>query len=509
MFKHKKNNIQTYLSFLLAFLILFAYVLLFINYRNTREELAKSYINQLKTQYKVVINTYAKLADYIYHSQINKPEVKKLFAKGVYSKNPNEKDYYRKLLYKKLIETYNYMKKYNVIQLQFHEYNNRSYLRFNRTELFGDDLTAVRYSVAYVNKEKKYISGFEEGRMFNGYRFVYPLFIDNKHVGSVGISVSIKAIVEELSKEFNQKSQFIILKSQVLTKVFKDELSKNYSKWFIDDDYLLDKNVSSEEILLNKITEKDILKIKNALAKYKESGKPFYVEINFNSKPVVITFISINNFEGENIAYLFSLFDGEHLIEHDKSFYYLSVLMLLLFVLLILFTLYYKFSQEKIEKLATFDALSKVYVRRVIMNIIGHEYGKYKRYQTPFSVIMIDIDHFKKVNDTYGHQIGDLVLVGITEIIKTNIRKSDSVGRYGGEEFIVLLPETNLNDAAIVAEKLRHKVSEFDFHKVGKVTISLGVAEVSQDMHSIDDLIKEADKKLYIAKNEGRNKVVY
>ena len=163
------------------------------------------------------------------------------------------------------------------------------------------------------------------------------------------------------------------------------------------------------------------------------------------------------------MAYIFALFDGRDIRNLDIIFYYVFFLMLALFGLLILFTVYYRFSQKKIEMLATHDSLTNVYVRGVIMQIIKTEYKKHKRYQRLFSLIMIDIDHFKNVNDTYGHLVGDLVLSGIAEIMKRNIRQTDCIGRYGGVEFIVFLPETNEKNAAIVAENLRRKVSEHVF----------------------------------------------
>ena len=508
MFKSKKINIQIYLSVLLASLILFANVLVFIYYRNTKSKIEESYISELKTQFEIVMGVYSYLSDIIYHFHIEKPEIKKLFAQGVQSESYAEKDHYRKLLYHKLSEMYNMLCKYNFRQLHFHETNNRSYLRFHRPEKFGDDLTGIRYSVEYVNREKKSAFGFEEGRIFNGYRFVYPVLLGDQHIGSVEISISMKTIVDQLSERFNQKSQFIILKSQVEKKVFEDEMS-NYTAWFVDDDYLLDSAVSSECILQKGITVKDTYKIKDALIENRKNSKPFCTEIKVDSEPFMMTFWPINNFKDKNVGYIFTLSDGKDIRNLDITFYYISFLMFALFVLIIFFTLYYRSSQKKIQKLATFDSLTNVYIRRAIMAIIESEYERSKRYQTSFSVVMIDIDHFKNVNDTYGHSVGDSVLVRIAEIIRTSIRKTDALGRYGGEEFIVSLPGTEESHASIVAEKLRKKVSEYDFPKVGRVTMSLGVAGMSQQLQSTGDLIKEADKKLYIAKHEGRNRVVH
>jgi diguanylate cyclase (GGDEF)-like protein len=505
--KQLKFDIRLYLLCAFALIVLSVNILIVNNYRNTRSKIKGNYTRELKRNYEIVMNDYSKLADFIYYARIDNPEIKVLFAQGVKSKDLAEKNRYRKLLYHKLSELYQKLILYDFRQLHFHEKNNISYLRFHRPEKYGDDLTGVRYSVEYSNREQKSICGFEEGRIFNGYRFVYPIFFDDLHIGSVEISVSMKIIVAQLSECFKQKSQFIILKSQVAKKVFKSEIS-NYVTWFADDAYMLDREIALEGILQNKITEKDTLKIKNALAANRENGSPFCVEVKVDSMPFILSFLPIKNFRGKNVAYIFALFDGEEIKRMDADLYFILFLLLSLFILLILFIVYYRFSQNKIEKLATFDSLTNVYVRGVIMRVIKNEYEKYKRYKTPFSLIMIDVDHFKNINDTYGHVVGDLVLTGIAGIMLNNIRESDSIGRYGGEEFIVFLPETNAKNAAIVAEKLRQKIASHIFHLAGKVTVSLGVVEMYEQVQSANELIEETDKKLYIAKNEGRNMTV-
>lgn len=505
----KKIDIRFYLLCAIALAVLSANFLFAVHYKKTRSEIEKNYISELKNGYEMILGGSSNLSNFIYNSSIDTPEVKRLFAQGALStEEPAEKDRYRKLLYDRLLPLYESLKEYNFRQLHFHEKNNVSYLRFHRPGKYGDDLTGIRYSVGYVNREKKYISGFEEGRIFNGYRFVYPLFYKHQHIGSVEISVSMGTIFAQLGQRLKQQAQFIILKSQVEKKVFKSEISKNYVSWFADESYFLDQAISKGRVLQDAITAEDTLKIKEALATYRETSVPFCVEIKVESAPVMLTFLPVKNIEGKKVAYIFTLSGGKKLRDLDFNFYSVSFLLLALFALLIIFTVYYRFSQSKIEKLATFDSLTKVYVRGIIMGMIKAEYQKYKRYQTTFSLIMLDIDHFKAVNDNHGHTAGDIVLAGITEIMKKNIRETDSIGRYGGEEFIVLLPETNQMNAALAAEKLRAKISEHDFHNIGKVTVSMGVAEMSGRIQSIEELINDADEKLYKAKQQGRDRVV-
>jgi len=155
---------------------------------------------------------------------------------------------------------------------------------------------------------------------------------------------------------------------------------------------------------------------------------------------------------------------------------------------------------------ASVDKLTGALNRRKIDEVMLSEMARAKRYHSPLSLIMFDLDHFKKVNDTYGHLVGDEVLKAVVTVTQQNIRVTDSLGRWGGEEFLLLLPETHLAEATEVAEKIRQSIESCDFAQVGGVTISSGVAEM-REVDSEDSLLKRADDVLYAAKRKGRNQV--
>jgi len=171
----------------------------------------------------------------------------------------------------------------------------------------------------------------------------------------------------------------------------------------------------------------------------------------------------------------------------------------------------------EILKHATLDALTGFYNRNQLEERIKQEVANAKRQKAPLCGIMTDIDYFKNVNDTYGHAVGDLVLKDIAKIIRGQLREYDIAGRYGGEEFSILLPFTKIDEAQKVAERLRASIENkvVDISKVNpdsdtktiQVTISLGIYEMKEDDND-EDLLKKADKALYQAKNTGRNKVV-
>ena len=171
----------------------------------------------------------------------------------------------------------------------------------------------------------------------------------------------------------------------------------------------------------------------------------------------------------------------------------------------------------EILKHATLDALTGFYNRNQLEERIKQEVANAKRQNAPLCGIMTDIDFFKNVNDTYGHAVGDQVLKDIAKVIRGQLREYDIAGRYGGEEFSILLPFTKIDEAQKVAERLRAAIEDkvVDISKVNpdseiktiQVTISLGIYEMKKD-DSDEDLLKKADKALYQAKNTGRNKVV-
>jgi diguanylate cyclase (GGDEF)-like protein/PAS domain S-box-containing protein len=167
--------------------------------------------------------------------------------------------------------------------------------------------------------------------------------------------------------------------------------------------------------------------------------------------------------------------------------------------------------EEDLQNLANTDSLTHLYNRRQLYPILQNELDRAVRKKTPFSVLMIDIDHFKKFNDTYGHAGGDLLLAGFADKIRLALRRMDSGFRFGGEEFVVLLPETTGQDAMIPAERFRRLIADSWFplphgEQPVSVTVSVGIAGY-RDGDTVDDVIRHADLAMYAAKSGGRNRV--
>lgn len=171
-----------------------------------------------------------------------------------------------------------------------------------------------------------------------------------------------------------------------------------------------------------------------------------------------------------------------------------------------------KHYQKELERLSRFDELTNLYNRRHFMTLARHELSRSKRYGGKVSAMMIDIDHFKRVNDSHGHRTGDIVLAAIASQIRQALRDTDIAGRLGGEEFSVILPETELGNAILVAERLRQQVAagaiDIGSGNTLNCTLSIGVADWSDKAEDVEKLLHRADQALYEAKNSGRNKIV-
>jgi diguanylate cyclase (GGDEF)-like protein len=165
----------------------------------------------------------------------------------------------------------------------------------------------------------------------------------------------------------------------------------------------------------------------------------------------------------------------------------------------------------EVQRLATTDSLTGLHNRRSFFDMAQRLYDYARRYSRPLAVIMLDVDHFKQINDSFGHAIGDQVLRSMADICLSTLRTVDVVGRYGGEEFVMLLPETDLADAGMVAERLQQQViAEPVLTDRGAlaITVSLGVSHIAATCHSLEQLIDRADQALYAAKQQGRNRVI-
>lgn len=171
----------------------------------------------------------------------------------------------------------------------------------------------------------------------------------------------------------------------------------------------------------------------------------------------------------------------------------------------------YKKRERQLVNMALFDSLTGALSRPAFFQHAEKEFTRSQRYNRPLSVMMVDIDHFKKINDEYGHQSGDNVLEIFSEAMQEEIRSTDFIGRIGGEEFALLLPDTTIKEASYLAERVRARITKYPYlagDMLIEVTASLGVAELNSDDREFNEILQRADEAMYQAKQAGRNQVI-
>jgi|GEM_PF-1313459 len=744
--------------FFIIFITASAFIIYFFDYKrdSTKNKILDKNAKQITLEFNSIYKKHKLFAQMIFDSYINnKPLILSTISLADKATKA-EKAILREELYSLLSREYLHLSNLvNLRHLHFHLKNNESFLRMHKPSKFGDDLTHIRPSVAYVNKYKKPIDGFEEGRIYNGLRFIYPLFFNQKHVGSVEVSYSSYEIISDLLKDYNIASNLLINTKVIQKKVFKDQKS-NYIQSPIQG-YSYDKEVvkklkqkfqlerltlrTTQEIIKkipkgtafslydknnqiitvipqkNPITHKFVAAfiIKSSAEGIRSVNENFYFLIAFslfllfiityffytkyaydiklelqnrqmkailNSEAVITillekekivianraffeffdTFKDLEEFqktykclcmffesipdntyvqpakgvntnwirqvienpynnykvcikkgdflhhfaikaekvkqEDKNDSFVVSLLDITNEIvmkeniqnilnSQDNMIIILNKRMILTYAnkqflsllqvkdieefynnyeflsdifikeepffspknkqswiqeLLNLdegsrvtsiidkndltpkafiikpvyleksnsyicsFTEYTKIAlkTQHLTKKAYTDELTQVPNRAKFNEDLQTEIDFFTRYKTPFCLVMFDIDLFKNVNDTYGHDIGDKVLQELASLVNAHIRTTDILARWGGEEFIIIFNKMRLQEAFDVAEVLRKKIQTNNFYNNLNLTCSFGITQITPK-DTKNTLFKRVDKALYKAKRSGRN----
>jgi len=600
--------------------------------------------------YKAVIETYTVAAQKDYESLLANKEVMNLL-KEFKSANTTRQNIIRGTIYRILHRHYKKMVDSYVRQFQIHTHNGESLLRFHLPYENQDSLLKFRTTVYEANINKKKMSGFEVGRVYPGYRYVFPIIYKAEHLGSVEFSISFEGVESHLKKLLTQNNfQLIMTPDSSIDSTFEWHrpffIKSIWSAHYYTESPSLSPLINNEEF--QTVVTPQLQKEFNEKS---QSKKNFTLVSQKDEEYFFIHFVAFTNTDNEHAGYIVSLEKNEYvslLIQEAMLYKYIT----LLIVLLIMGFLYLigkkqqqvqnysqqlhrlnsalKNSNEKLErfinmqeniviltdgvrfqfanqsfynffgygnldsflqehnciceyfiahspffslesvkenevhwieslqnlpqrkrivsmydkdgnahafsvgiskfenenyivnfsdisetmlekllfeKQATKDSLTKAYNRTYLENSIETIRAFHIKSALKTAVIFFDIDHFKNINDTYGHLIGDAILQDITKLVHDNLRKDDTLVRWGGEEFLIVLGTESLARAGFVAELLRNKIEKHTFTNTLHVTCSFGVY-VGQEHQSIEEIISSADKKLYEAKSSGRNRVV-
>ncbi|MCD6390157.1 MAG: diguanylate cyclase [Desulfobulbaceae bacterium] len=476
---------------------------------------------QQRIQLRALTISFENIADVIFQNHINRDEILAIMARAN-SATEEEQTRQRELLWEKLSTLYENLYDHGVRQFHFHLPEANSFLRFHHPSFFGESLQGVRHSIERVNETRLPVRGFEEGKNYYGFRNVYPLHFQGKFVGTMEISYSFLALRKLAVRVFPAIYTLILHKDILLNAVLKSEQS-SYRQCFISESYLKHQdvvaNIKKELPKLNIIPFQTLKEMNKTLGRKVEKrlllGQEFSVshKVPGGDKILLVTFLPIKNVKGENVAYFISYKEDSYLLDFKNRYMRIRFIVTCAGLFLLLAGGLYHRQEEKKKKymtLATTDSLTSVPNRRHFDLVTDQVMREAKRKQGVFSLVILDIDDFKKVNDTFGHEIGDQVLMSTAALLRSTVREQDLVARWGGEEFVILLPGTSAQQACIVVEKVRRAIASTpvmaDLDTI-MVTCSFGVTQYVQHMTK-EDLFKKVDMALYQAKKSGKNRII-
>lgn len=521
----KKNRLFVYIS-----LFIFALDAIFfcISYQSSKkafEQTINDEIQNANNHFSLVEkNTYLSLEQlglFISNDQILSNE----FLKASKTKDKSELSESRQLILKHLEKAWAELTdKYSIRQLHYHfGPGSTSFLRVHKPNKFGDNMDDLRHIIVDTNRDHQPRTGFELGRVYAGLRSTHPVYGMNPHTqskefaGTLEVGTSYKLILKDSYQSLGYEAAVFLKKALVKEKVWKinDAESLHESRntnCFVEAatsqyvlDLLSDCTNSKKKLIIEK-DEKSYYIFNRPLYDYKGS-------LMTPKKPV------------GRISIVKDISEQKDRFVHDMRilFFYAFIAFVMVEVLVYyavkkttqVLTTVIKEKTAEIEGLKNFyknksiiDGLTGLHTRSYFMERLRVEQNRALRDEIPLSVIMLDIDHFKAVNDNYGHLIGDKAIKAVAVEIHRSLRKPDIDGRYGGEEFCIALPNTCLDAAKEVAERLRSRIENIeialDNDSTIKFTASFGVAQWNLK-HTNVEFVNQSDLRLYQSKQNGRN----
>ena len=461
----------------------------------------------LKTKYETNYKYFKIMSHDIYTIYEDNKNLIKLIQKAN-DATPKDRDLLREKLYKKTIKRYKRLKNMGILQLHFHLKDNTSFLRLHKPKKFGDNLTTVRPSVAKVNRTKVMVDGFEVGRIIHGFRFVYPLFSEKKHIGSMEVSFSSEKLMDTLLNNKMIDAHFLISKANIEEKIFSEYKNNLYSPSIESPKYLLETRTHhsiEDSYTIHKTLNAKLLK--NISTKL-DKGIAFSISYKYNEESNIGSFIPIKSIDGDKvIAYIAVYIESDYLDSLSMQKLYIKILFISIILLLFIFSIYITINNNKLRFMAHYDKLTSLPNRAYFYIELEHEFKRAKRSNTKFAVMFIDLDGFKQVNDTYGHSVGDTLLINVSKRLLSCVRDVDIIARLGGDEFTITLVDIQSeNDALSVANKIIEKLGQ-DFiinKKIIHVGASIGISIYPDYAQDSEEIIKQADNAMYVAKVNGK-----
>lgn len=514
--------LNTFLSKIIVLSIFFIVILFLGLYSiNLFESNKKEYYldvqsELLQTKYDTSYKYFKIMSSDIFEMYSKNKKLINLFAQA---KNANTKKQalIRKQIYNLIFKNYKRLNRMGISQVHFHLPNNTSFLRMDSPLEYGDDLKNIRKSVVKTNSTLLTQEGFEVCKFMSGARFVYPIFdLNHQHIGSVEIAFSSKKLLESIEDDFIYDSHILISKDILKKALSKQEINKNFiNSWEISDFYM-DNSIHKKmgDINLYQVLKQQsmndasiIENIKNGVAR----DNPFTISTQYNYQNILLTYLPLSDTNNnKKISYIVTYTESDYLSNVQTEENYIKLMYFIVVVMLALFSVYVIYTQEKLKVLALYDSLTTLPNRTLFTIEFQNEITRAFRYDTVLALLFLDLDGFKAVNDTYGHDVGDKLLQNVSQTFLSQVRQSDIVARLGGDEFVILLVDIEDTDKILqISQKILDTINEpiIIDDKSLHVGTSIGIALFPDHAKDTKTLMKYADSMMYQSKENGKNQI--
>ena len=477
----------------------------------------------LATTYRASVEMFGLATETVYANVLSRPDVIDAFASGVRAPDEAAQAAARGRLYRLVAPAYAHLTRHGFRQLQFHTAASVSFLRMHDPAKFGDPLVDVRPAVKIANTEKHAVSGFEQGRFIAGFRYVFPLFQGEEHLGSVETSVGFRQMREAMNRIDAARDYAFVLRRDRLDATLFAERRARYATAPIHADFVVeDPDLKLPDAapppaaarLLDTRLATDS-RVREGMA----AGLQFTVALQDGAADWAISFVPVKDVLERDAGYVIA-YTAAPLVAVLRA-EFARGLLLAAGVLGLLAWFGWRLlhsrdalvrDQERIRQLAWYDSLTGLPNRALLQDRLGVATAGAMRDQETLATLFLDLDQFKNINDSLGHAIGDRLLQQVARRIADCVRASDTVARLGGDEFVVIMPNIRAPaDAAFLAEKMLAAVARpyaIDGREL-YITPSIGIAVCPEDGCDFESLIQHADAAMYLAKENGRNNYQY
>lgn len=337
--RYSLNTIKIFIIILFVSIYSIVFIIT-TNDKNSRIELLlNQQVNNLAHNYKVVTDRYSIISDIMNHEVFNNNAVLELFYKAKHAKNEDERTMYRAMLYDEVSPHYEYLKDVGVNFLLFAFEDNKAFLRVHTPELFGDDLSALRYSLTYANKNKKQVSGFEQGKISHGFRNIFPLFYNNEFLGSVDISFSSQSMQESMVTLHDADTHFIVKKELFDSAQYKNKSAQKYVQSVEHDDFLFSKATNGNKTSISPQKIRINSELKEEIAKNIKHSNSFALYHHYEDAAYIISFLPIRDIQKQvPTAYLVSYVNNLYLEGMLHEYVWINLIFLTALLLLCIAT---------------------------------------------------------------------------------------------------------------------------------------------------------------------------